>query len=165
MKPSLFLALAALGLVAVTACGGDFTGVVESDDGGVVSVRDAAPADTGSPTPDGGVVVVSDAGTTRPDAGPKDAGPVDAGAVPGYKWACSSNVAYYGNGSNGQGYGTEVGCNTGKASYCDVAQEASACDPNVDRGDRHYLCSDCFRSSQQNGGWFVPAQACSCKFY
>jgi len=131
--------------------------VVESD-GGVV-VRDAAPtADTGAPTADGGGVVA------RPDAGPKDAGPVDAGPVPGYKWACSSTIFYYGNGSNGQGYGTEVGCNTGKASYCDVAQEATACDPNVDRGDRHYLCSDCVRSNQQNG-WFVPAQACSCKFY
>jgi hypothetical protein len=166
MKPSLFFALGASGLLTAVACGGDFEGVVEGADGGVVAVRDAAPADTGSPTtPDSGIL--PDAGPARPDAGPKDAGPapVDAGPVPSYKWACSASVSYYGNGSNGQGYGTEAGCNTGKASYCDVAQEATACDPNVDRGNSHFLCSDCVRSNQQNGGWFVPAQRCGCQFY
>jgi hypothetical protein len=161
MKPSLFFALGASGLLTVVACGGDFEGVVEGADGGVVAVRDAAPADTGAPS-DGGVP-----DGPRVDAGPKDAAPapVDAAPVPGYKWACSATVAYYGNSSNGQGYGTEVGCNSGKASYCDVDQEATPCDPKVDRGDSHFLCSDCVRSNQQNGAWFVPAQRCTCQFY
>lgn len=165
MKSSLFLALGAAALTLVAACGGDFSGVVEGEDAGVTG-RDASPVTTDAGgTVDSGATPPPDAGPK--DAGPKDAGPVvvDAGPAPSYKWACSSNVSYYGNGATGQAYGTEVGCNTGKATYCDVAQEATACDPNVDRGNRHYLCSDCVRSNQQNGGWFVPAQTCTCQFY